>query len=168
MRISVNEVRKLPRVMTWIKTKTQLDDPPLFSSTGGKDLANLLHSKPHVSPLVVLVPSRTDTKWWQDLIGANNENVYFLAGRPAKSSIGLAVVIFRLKTRTVDLRNYREWDTPVLTKKLNELGLTDRMIATKIGAPSQMTIVRAKKDNTVFFNRMKLINQLLTLYQRLL
>lgn len=157
-------VRKNKDAMNWITEKTGIDDPALHYASSFAELKKFINiSNDNITPLVVITKSRTGTKWWNELIGPNNPNVYFLTSKESQTSgqENFAIVLFNISTMVVNLDDFKKWDTPELINKLHQLGLSDTDISEKVHASNAMTINRAKDENKHFNNRINLIKNLM-------
>lgn len=63
-----------------------------------------VQSELHNSTIVLLIPARTNTKWWHEIIMEKADQIYFIKGRPKFGGAThglpqpLAVIVFRRQT----------------------------------------------------------------------
>jgi hypothetical protein len=68
-----------PQAVEWTLNRLGNDDN-IYEVKSGKELKMLIDTK-NEKPFGVIVPSKTNTKWWEEYIGSHNPLVYFFKRR---------------------------------------------------------------------------------------
>lgn len=148
-----------PATIDWVR-ETAGDNAEIFEAQNGDDLQALLNKHDN-KPFAVLVPSRTESKWWAELVGSTPKNIAFLQGRPKGSSVGLALIIYNGIEKMGEIE-----DATVLVPKLLEMGYTGKSLADAIDV-SPMAISRAmSRRNHYYDGRLDLNVRLNNLYKQ--
>ncbi|EKZ0201727.1 helix-turn-helix transcriptional regulator [Enterococcus faecium] len=142
-----------PQAVEWTLNRLGNDDN-IYEVKSGKELKMLIDTK-NEKPFGVIVPSKTNTKWWEEYIGSHNPLVYFLKGEPAK-----ALVLFNVIVMNDDIVHPIE-----MIEKLGTYGLTQKDIAEKLGV-NKMRIHRIGKYDEQFKNNISLFKDLYKLLKQ--
>lgn len=140
------------------------DNVEIYESEGNDHLGKLL--KDHAGEAIaVILPSRTESKWWAKYVGATNRNLLTLQGRPSGSSVGLAVVVYPASLKNVidDQPKPADFlipDATVIIPRLMNLGYTGKAIAEALNV-NEMTISRANSKRSGHYDERSLLNQAL-------
>lgn len=137
--------------IAWVRETAGID-APIYEASDGEDLKRVI-DKNNGQSFAVVVPSRTESKWWAELVGATHEHIAFLQGRPKGSSVGLAVVLYNTAKASQEIP-----DATVTVPKLLEMGYTGKSLADELGV-GEMTISRANTRRNHYYDERLLLNK---------
>lgn len=146
------------RITEWVSKKTvSKENIPVYVVKNGTEIEECL-AEHKGGEFAVVAPSRTDSGWWEETVGAYNPNVFFLKGRPKGSSVGRAVILYNVISET----EYRLKTTPELITILTNMGINYKGIADRINV-ERMVITRNKILRSNFKKHHDLDNSLVKL-----